>query len=903
MEIQDIKQSLSLLQVLAYYGLSPDRNHRLNCPFHADKTPSMQVYYQTNTVFCFSSNCKTHGRSLDVIDIIMHKENCSKHEAILKAQTIGNLNEPKAEPPKPEQPITNREQLLERVFTSYKAGMLNSSTCKNYLEQRGLDFKRLEVGYNSGQMHHKQKDNKELIEGCVSIGLLKPDVNGYRSFGKYSIVFALKNEQNRITGLYFRSMTNNDASTSSAQAKHFYLKDSTGLYPEYPKQTTQKLIIAESIIDAASLLQVKLITDEYSILAAYGTNRLNEEMQAAIKALQELQEIVFAFDNDEAGYKASIKYKDELQAILPGITISRLKLPNKDVNETLQAHDEGIFIDLLKERSNDFSFFNEIGAQEDEVIEVPEPAAQLFIDETIERAAIQEIKQTHPTHELNTDNPYKLIYTTDTAVYYVQGGLPKTTEHLKIMLVIESKENGLKARNKVDLYEDKQAEKLCKEVAEKLNMRKDLLEADLYRLTELLESEIEQQLKQMNQEEEKQVPVLTLKEREVIESFLKQEKVIKRVNVLLGKTGVVGEERNRIFLFLIAVSYKMKEPLHSLIQGSSGSGKTRLVRQISDCMPEENVCRFTRLSDKALYNFPQYYFRNKLLIIEDVDGLSEEAELGFRELQSGGELRSGMSIKQENGQITGGQKVVSGPIASMSCTTKGEVYEDNMSRVFLIAVDESTEQTQRIIQYQNQKASDKINSKEEQNAKQYLQKIVRLLEPKEVINPFAEQIKLPEEAHKIRRLNDLFQNFIKMVTLINQYRRKQTGTNKLVAEIEDIETAIEIMFESIVLKVDELDGSLRQFYEKLKTYLQKEYKDGYQKIEFTQREIRQSLNISKAQINRYLQSLVELEYLQMYGFANKGFKYKISYWDNYQALRQRIKDDLTRQLNVLKELL
>jgi len=38
--------------------------------------------------------------------------------------------------------------------------------------------------------------------------------------------------------------------------------------------------------------------------------------------------------------------------------------------------------------------------------------------------------------------------------------------------------------------------------------------------------------------------------------------------------------------------------------------------------------------------------------------------------------------------------------------------------------------------------------------------------------------------------------------------------------ISDIETAVEIMFESYCfLKVDELDGSLRQFYEQLKGYL------------------------------------------------------------------------------------
>jgi DNA primase len=62
MEILEIKQRLTLARVLQYYGLKPDKNLRPPCPFHADTTPSLQVYYKTHTAYCFSSNCKTHGK-------------------------------------------------------------------------------------------------------------------------------------------------------------------------------------------------------------------------------------------------------------------------------------------------------------------------------------------------------------------------------------------------------------------------------------------------------------------------------------------------------------------------------------------------------------------------------------------------------------------------------------------------------------------------------------------------------------------------------------------------------------------------------------------------------------------------------------------------------------------------
>jgi DNA-binding MarR family transcriptional regulator len=164
--------------------------------------------------------------------------------------------------------------------------------------------------------------------------------------------------------------------------------------------------------------------------------------------------------------------------------------------------------------------------------------------------------------------------------------------------------------------------------------------------------------------------------------------------------------------------------------------------------------------------------------------------------------------------------------------------------------------------------------------------LVRNLKHYEVINPFATKLNLPEKVHKIRRLNEMYQAVIKQVTFINQYQRVKNGY--LITEIEDIEQATEVLFESIVLKVDELDGSLRQFFERLKKYVKNEHQ------EFILRDIRQEFNISKTQMFRHIQTLLELDYIkQTGGFANKGIKYKISYWDNHQKLRTEIKEFLT----------
>ena len=45
MTIEEIKENLSIHQVLEYYQIRP-KNGMISCPFHEDKTPSMQVYYK-----------------------------------------------------------------------------------------------------------------------------------------------------------------------------------------------------------------------------------------------------------------------------------------------------------------------------------------------------------------------------------------------------------------------------------------------------------------------------------------------------------------------------------------------------------------------------------------------------------------------------------------------------------------------------------------------------------------------------------------------------------------------------------------------------------------------------------------------------------------------------------------
>jgi DNA primase len=894
MSIEEIKSRLTLSQLLQYYGLKPDKQNRLNCPFHQDKTPSLQIYYKTHTAYCFSSNCKTHGKAMDVIDFILNKESITKHEAIKKAIEIlgGEITtDQTTTTTAPSRAAISKEQFLQNIFTYFKNAVHNSKPAQEYLQSRCLDFKQTEVGYNAGQFHHGARKEESLINQCLQYGLLNDGGNksrtgdtAYNVFGKWCISFALRNQQNEISSLYFRSTLNDK------EQRHFYLKDRSGLYPSYPKAETKKLILTESIIDAATLLQQKEIAETYAILALYGTNGLTAEHIKAIQELTALKEIILWLNADDAGNAATHKHTATLQALHTHIRITSVPTPTgEDINSIAQSHDDKkVFIDLLNDRKP-FSFS----------IEKENTAAKLFIEPSVKKV---QPKQTAPqkeieTNNLDTSNPHKIKFTTTTAIYYVQGGLRKDTDSLKITLVIESPAiQHIKSRLKYDLYNDKEVERNAKEAAEKLNLRTDLVQMDISILTDLLETERDKQFLQsaettnntalykMNEESKKKCL-----------DFLQKPNLIKNINALIGKAGVVGEETNRIFLFVVASSYLMKDTMHVLIQGSSGSGKTKLLKIVSGFIPDCDKFSFTRVTESSFYNYPEFYFCNKLICFEDFDGLKEDAQLAVRELMSNGILISSTSNKDESGQIGGKIKIVRGPITSIACTTKGEIYEDNISRCFVIAVDESREQTRKIIQYQNDVSAGVIDKNKERAVIGFLQNCMKMLQPYEVINPFANKIYLPEEAHKIRRLNELYQSFVKQITLLNQYQRKKDEQGRLITEKEDLQIACEIMFESIVLKVDELDGSLRQFYEKLKSFVKGKGKE----YEFNRFEVMTATGVKKTQEHYYINRLTELEYLKQFGFKNKGFKYKIAYWDNIETVRTKIKNDLHNQLTVL----
>ena len=469
----------------------------------------------------------------------------------------------------------------------------------------------------------------------------------------------------------------------------------------------------------------------------------------------------------------------------------------------------------------------------------------------------------------------KLLMEGEHNLYYILGGIPHDMGSLYLTIMVEEKNTGRKERSKIDMYEREQLRNFAFQLSELFSQNIDYIESELLQLTDLLEQHREKQLEKTRavyRMKRNYASVSPENQKRCLE-FLSQPDLLTRIDKLVEQAGVVGEENSRRLLFIIASTYKMKTPLHALVQGTSGSGKSHLINVIGSCLPPEDVMSMTRVTSKSFYHYNKDELVDKLLLIQDFDGLDDEAQYAFRELQSAGSISSSTTYKERSGNIISTMKLVRSHFASLLATTQAEVYYDNMNRSVIIGVDESDSQTERIIEYQNQKLAGIIDEHKEREAKEFLQNCIRSIKPLEVVNRYADKIRLPMKAKMLRRLNTHYQCFVKQVTILHQYQRKKDEEGRLIAEPEDLIMACNILFDAIMLKVDELDTSLRQFFDRMKEYIRKE-SNGKTDFTFTQREVRLALNVSKTQCFRYMEDLELLEYVQKTGYGKNKRTYQ-----------------------------
>jgi len=869
MEIKEIKALLSIEAVLQHYGLKPDKNDRLHCPFHPDKTPSLQIYPKTNTYCCFSSNC-TAGTG-DQIQFIQLMEKCNKHEALVKATALIGTHPSSSTPvPTPtaklftETDELEKEALMGKVFSYFKKSLPLTRKAGEYLQGRGIDPQQHEIGYNSGGLHGESK-NHHLVASMEKYGLLKRrPAGGYSVWAKDCVIFPLRNHEHKVVSMYGRSLTND------SDQRHFYLTNREGLYPGYPKAATTRLILVESIIDAVSILQQHELTIQYELLALYGTNGLTDEHLQAIVSLKHLEEIIFMLNGDEAGKAATVKHGTTLHALLPTARLTTVAVPDgEDVNSLLQTHDDPRVLAELIGGRTPFSFSME-----------PTPAEQPKAPAPTAIAS--------GAGKLITANPELLVYDKGELLITVLGGIKLTgLDRMRVTLKVEHKAKQLlPVRHHLDLYNHPHTEQLINKIAESLDIPTQQATQTIAALTSELESYRARRMESLQPRAEERIQ-LSPAERQAAISYLKQANLLERTGEDIGRSGIVGEETNRLIAWLVYSSRKLSVPLHLMFLGSSGSGKTYLQERVSELIPPEDKIEITQITENAFYYFRQDELRHRLLLIEDLDG-AESSMYPLRELQSKRRISKTVTLKDSKGNLKTVTLLVEGPVSVSGCTTRERLYEDNANRCLLLYIDGSKDQDSRILDYQTKAAGGEINREAEHYTRTQLQHVQRVLMPVQVVNPYAKYIQLPEIVFKPRRTMTLLLAFIEAITFYHQYqrpvKRDAQGHPYVESTVADLQAAFGLLKDVLFSKSDELTKASRGFLELLKVILKEQGKTS-----FHAREIRRELRIAPTTLKRHLSELERYGYLKVNRSARYAkYEYSIADYAEYDQLKSTI---------------
>ena len=185
---------------------------------------------------------------------------------------------------------TTNQNTLNAIHLTLGNGIRagKSKAARKWLADRGLSIELTHAGFSSGQMHHRQSE--EMLVRLMLVDFIKLSTaptntgkNGYTSFAKESIVFTLENEKGEPVNFYAIKI-------HADQPKGEYLNQS-GVYPCYPPPLTTRLFLTSNVLDAASLLESRVLENRDAVLAL-NDGLFTEHHQRAIEPLQYLTEII-----------------------------------------------------------------------------------------------------------------------------------------------------------------------------------------------------------------------------------------------------------------------------------------------------------------------------------------------------------------------------------------------------------------------------------------------------------------------------------------------------------------------------------------------------------------------------------------------------------------------------------
>lgn len=351
-QIEEIKNRLDIVAVIEKYVKlkRAGKNYSGLCPFHSEKTPSFIVSPDLQRYKCFGC-----GETGDILNFIQDIENIDFPEALEKLAKEAGVELKKS-------PYNSKYKTLEEI--NYKATkyfynqLKESKRALEYMKERGFSNKSLKefgVGYAPKDpqlkkylLKSKNYSQRELLDS--GLFTLKNKVVKEKFYDR--IMFPIRSKRGKVLAFTARVLPGNDWGPkymNSPDTPIFHKKEN--LFGQYEsRQEIRKsdlAIMCEGSTDVISAHQHNI----KNVVAPLGTGLTQEQLE---NLSQITKNLLFFFDNDEAGKKALIrafKLASELK-LTPYATSSE---PYKDIDELLQKNPNKMK-KLIKNKKEAFFF-------------------------------------------------------------------------------------------------------------------------------------------------------------------------------------------------------------------------------------------------------------------------------------------------------------------------------------------------------------------------------------------------------------------------------------------------------------------------------------------------------------------------------------------------------------------
>jgi DNA primase catalytic core len=909
-EIERLKNEVSVERLIESAGIALAKSGKDKlgtCPFHPDDTASLVVTPAKNLWHCFG--CAIGGGP---IDWIMKKYGVSFRHAVellrdgdisslaaagvpLKRSTVRKLDAPVSRD-------ADNEAVLAQVMGYYHDTLKQSPEALAYLQSRGLDHPDLidtfKLGFANRTLGLRLPEKNRLAGAELRTRLQAVGI--YRDTGheRYngSLVVPVMDEQGRINEVYGRKV--NDK-LRAGTAKHLYLPEECrsagrGVWNVQALQASTEIILCEALIDAMTFWSAGY----RNVTASYGTEGFTDDHLAAFQRYG-VARVLIAYDRDEAGDKAADKLADKLMAA--GIECWRIQFPKgMDANEyalkvTPAVKSLGVAIRKAVWLGKGVApVREEITVQHAPPSLPPLAAVPVVLEASGQPIRTEPVPASPMPPAPASDTPADVTENEIVMLFadrrWRVRGLAKNVSYdvLKVNVMVSCGERF--HVDTLDLTSAKQRSSFLILAAAELQLKEEMLKADLGRVLLKLEALQDESIKRtLEPKSPASVEIAEDAKREAL-ALLADPNLLERITADFSTIGIVGERINKLTGYLAAVSRKLDRPLAVLIQSSSAAGKSSLMDAVLAFMPEEERIKYSAMTGQSLFYMGETNLKNKILAIVEEEGASR-ASYALKLLQSEGELTIASTGKDPaTGNLVTQQYRVEGPVMIFLTTTAIEIDEELLNRCLVLSVDEGREQTEAIHRLQRARRTLEglMVRQERQRLIELHRNAQRLLRPLQVVNPYADALTFLSDKTRTRRDHEKYLTLIDTIALLHQYQRPIKSTvgrgvplDYIEVTLDDIATANGIAHEVLGRSLDELPPQTRRLLADIIALVDaRAMAQACRRgdIHFSRKEVRDATGWSDTQLRVHLERLTEFEYLLVHrGARGQSFEYELLY--------------------------